>query len=100
MGPRVTRRILSSIGIPVAGMMLPPRISWNKLFSYGEVVCFFSAWAVGLLIALSAGQSPDEHGTARQFASVAEIPGVQATLRKQEDRSQRTEVRIRSSEVR
>jgi hypothetical protein len=88
----VTRRILSSIGIPVAGMMLPPRINWNKLFSYGEVVCFFSAWAVGLLIALSVDQSTDAGTAARQFASASDIPGVQATLQK-DTRTARTETR-------
>lgn len=77
----MTGRKLLSIGIPVAGMMLPPRINWQKLFSYGEVVCFFSAWAVGLLIALSAGRATDERPATRRFASVSDVPGVQATLR-------------------
>jgi hypothetical protein len=63
-------------------MMLPPRTNWQKLFSYGEVVCFFSAWAIGLLIVLSAKQSNDDRPAARRFASASDVPGVQATLQK------------------
>jgi hypothetical protein len=63
-------------------MMLPPRTNWQKLFSYGEVVCFFSAWAIGLLIVLSANQSSDDRTAARRFASASDVPGVQATLQK------------------
>jgi hypothetical protein len=67
----------------VAGMMLPPRMNWQQLFSYGEVVCFFSAWAVGLVMAITAGQTTDDHAAAaRRFASATEVPGVQATLQK------------------
>jgi len=86
--------------IPVAGMMLPPRINWNKLFSYGEVVCFFSAWAVGLLIALSANHSTDDRATPRRFASASDAPGIQATLHKQEDKGPRTGARGQGSGIR
>ena len=34
------------------GTTLIIRWNWQKLFSYGEVVCFVSAWAIGLLVAL------------------------------------------------
>lgn len=61
-------------------MRLPARINWQKLFSYGEVVCFCSAWAVGLLIALSADQSTSERTSAGSIASASDVPGVQATL--------------------
>jgi hypothetical protein len=66
-------------------MMLPfrsNRWNWQKLSSYGEVACFVSAWAVGLLMAL--GEQPKHAGptVARTFAVSSEIHGVQATLLK------------------
>jgi hypothetical protein len=57
------------------------RWDWQKLFSYGEVVCFISAWAIGLAIALE-GQRPDEDRTAtRTFAATSDSLGIQAALR-------------------
>jgi len=52
--------------------------SWQKLFSYGEVVCFVSAWAAGLLIALQGQQSTNERVSTRSFASASETLGIQA----------------------
>jgi hypothetical protein len=72
-------------------------MNWQKLFSYGEVVCFCSAWAVGLLMALSSDRSADER-TSTSFASATDVPGVQATLYRLEttaDRSQRSGPRSR-----
>ncbi len=64
------------------GTMLTSRWSWEKLFSYGEVVCFVSAWAVGLLIAME-GQQPATGRTAtRTFAATSDSLGIQAMLRK------------------
>ena len=62
--------------------MLPTRINWQKLFSYGEIVCFFSAWAVGLLVALASDRPTSDRTTARSFASTNDVVGVQATLQK------------------
>jgi hypothetical protein len=60
------------------GSMLIARWDWQKLFSYGEVVCFVSAWAIGILIALE-GQRPNEDRTAtRSFASTSDSLGIQA----------------------
>jgi hypothetical protein len=60
--------------------MLSIRWSWQRLFSYGEVACFISAWAVGLLIAMQ-GQGPDrDRMAARAFASSSDALGIQATL--------------------
>jgi len=50
-----------------------------KLLSYGEVVCFASAWAVALLMAMSAERASDVQ-TARTFAVTADVSGMQATL--------------------
>ena len=60
--------------------MLSIRWSWQKLFSYGEVVCFVSAWAVGLIIAMQ-GQGPDhDRMSVRTFAARSDTLGIQATL--------------------
>jgi hypothetical protein len=56
--------------------------NWQKLFSYGEVVCFVSAWAVGLLVALQSQRPNQDHTTARTFATARDTFGVQATLRR------------------
>lgn len=64
------------------GTTLSTHWNWQKLFSYGEVVCFVSAWAVGLLIAVQ-GQRPDgDRLTTRSFAAVSDTLGIQATLRR------------------
>jgi hypothetical protein len=60
--------------------MLSMRWNWQKLFSYVEVVCFVSAWAVGLLVAAQ-GQRPDDRRVAtRSFAATSDVFGIQATL--------------------
>jgi hypothetical protein len=64
------------------GTTVSTRWNWQKLFSYGEVVCFVSAWAVGLLIAIEQAQRPNqETAAARTFASASDSLGVQAKLR-------------------
>jgi hypothetical protein len=62
------------------GTTLIIRWNWQKLFSYGEVVCFVSAWAIGLLIALQNQRGTTEHPNARSLASAADTLGIQATL--------------------
>jgi hypothetical protein len=57
------------------------RWTWQKLFSYGEVVCFVTAWAVGLLVARDQERLVDQRAATRTFATTAE-PGVQAALRR------------------
>ena len=55
-------------------------MNWPKLFSYGEVICFVSAWAVTLLMAVSAQRPADDRAVTRTFAISTDITGMQATL--------------------
>ena len=55
------------------------RTNWHKLFSYVEVICFVSAWAVSLFLALSAGRSTDDRAASRSFAVTTDVLGIQAT---------------------
>lgn len=66
----------------MTSMMLPIRWNWQKLFSYGEVICFISAWAVGLLVAVGSQRAVDSRVATRSLASPADMPGIQATLSK------------------
>jgi hypothetical protein len=59
--------------------MLWTRWNWRKLFSYGEVICFVSAWALSLLLAGSAERAPRNDANT-QFAATAEVTGMQAQL--------------------
>ncbi|HEX2476653.1 MAG TPA: hypothetical protein VHK01_18010 [Lacipirellulaceae bacterium] len=60
--------------------MLSFHWNWQKLFSYAEVVCFVSAWAIGLLIA-GEGQRPDtERRATRSFAAAPDSLGIQAKV--------------------
>jgi hypothetical protein len=63
------------------GTTLSSHWNWQRLFSYGEVICFVSAWAVGLLIAMQGQQASDERPSARAFASSADTLGIQAKFR-------------------
>ena len=56
------------------------RWNWQKLFSYGEVVCFVSAWAIGLLVALQNQRTNPEHPNGHSLASATDTLGIQATL--------------------
>jgi hypothetical protein len=56
------------------------RWNWQKLFSYGEVVCFVSAWAIGLLVAVQGQRAESERTTSRTFAATSDSLGIQATL--------------------
>ncbi len=62
------------------GTTLSTHWNWQKLFSYGEVVCFVSAWAVGLLIAMQGQQPNNDRLTTRSFASATDSLGIQANL--------------------
>jgi len=55
------------------------RWSWQKLFSYGEVVCFISAWAVGLLVAMQ-GERNSEQPSPHTFASATDAFARQPNL--------------------
>jgi hypothetical protein len=61
---------------------IPIRWNWQKLFSYGEVICFVSAWAVGLLVAMQNQRPNQEKPATRTFASASDTLGIQATLRR------------------
>ncbi|MEX2315912.1 MAG: hypothetical protein WD669_02100 [Pirellulales bacterium] len=63
-------------------MMLSMRWKWQLLFSYGEVICFVTAWAVGLLVARDQGRLVDQRTAVRTFATTTELPGAQAALRR------------------
>jgi hypothetical protein len=56
------------------------RMNWQKLFSYGEVICFVSAWLVTLLMAYTADRTPTEREQSRSFAITTDISDIQATL--------------------
>ncbi len=63
------------------GTTVSTRWNWQKLFSYGEVVCFVSAWAVGMLLAMQGQQASNDAPATRSFASASDSLGVQAKLR-------------------
>ena len=66
----------------MTGTTLSIRWNWQRLFSYGEVVCFVSAWAIGLLLAVQ-GQGPDQdRSSTRTFAASSDSLGIQAHLRR------------------
>lgn len=60
-----------------------PRWDWQKLFSYGEVVCFVSAWAIGLIVALESQRATPERPDAQALASATDTLGIQANLTRQ-----------------
>jgi hypothetical protein len=60
--------------------MLSIHWNWQKLFSYGEVFCFASAWAVGLLIAMQERLPDQDNVVMRSFATAADELGAQARL--------------------
>jgi hypothetical protein len=62
------------------GTTLFIRWNWQKLFSYGEVVCFVSAWAIGLLVALENQHENQDQPNAQTFAAATDTLGIQATL--------------------
>ncbi len=64
------------------GGLFSTRWNWQKLFSYGEVVCFVSAWAIGLLIAAQAQKPDSDRPVSRSFASASDTLGIQAQLRR------------------
>jgi hypothetical protein len=62
------------------GATYPSYWNWRKLFSYGEVVCFVSAWVVGLLVAIQGQQANGDRTTIRSFAAANDTLGIQANL--------------------
>jgi len=62
------------------GTMLIPRWRWEKLLSYGEVVCFVTAWAVGLLLAADGRRPAMDPSASRSMAATSESLGIQAKL--------------------
>jgi hypothetical protein len=66
----------------IVSRIVVARWNWQKLFSYGEVFCFVSAWAIGLLVAVQE-QRPDPSRVATAtFAATSDLLGIQATLNK------------------
>jgi hypothetical protein len=63
------------------GTTLTIRWNWQKLFSYAEVVCFVSAWAIGLIVAMQSQRTNADNSSSRTFASTTDALGVQAKLR-------------------
>jgi hypothetical protein len=59
--------------------MLSIRWDWQKLVSYGEVLCFVFAWAVGVLLALSAERPENNRVATHRFAAASDSLGVQAS---------------------
>jgi hypothetical protein len=66
--------------VTMNGTTLIIRWNWQKLFSYGEVVCFVSAWAIGLLVVLESQRATPEHPNSQSLASATDTLGIQATL--------------------
>jgi len=64
----------------MSGTTFSIRWNWHKLFSYGEVVCFVSAWAIGLLIAVQGHRANDDRSATRTFAAAGDQLGIQAQL--------------------
>jgi hypothetical protein len=64
------------------GSMLTVRWDWQKLFSYGEVVCFVSAWAIGILIALEGQRPGQDRSATRSFAATSDSLSIQAKLQR------------------
>jgi hypothetical protein len=64
----------------MSGMMLPLRLNWQQFFSYGEVVCFMSAWAVGLIVAMQDKPNDSQRLATRTIAASADTLGIQAKL--------------------
>jgi hypothetical protein len=58
--------------------MLRTRWNWRTLFNYGEVMCFASAWAVALMMALSAQRPVDDRAATHSFAISTDDSGMQA----------------------
>lgn len=58
--------------------MLRKRWNWHKLFNYGEVICFASAWLVALMMALSAERPANDRAEMRIFAISTDLSGMQA----------------------
>jgi hypothetical protein len=64
----------------MTGTTLTFRWNWQTLFSYGEVVCFVSAWAIGLLLALDGQRAEHERTATQSFAATSDSLGIQARL--------------------
>ena len=54
--------------------------NWQKLLSYGEVLCFVSAWTVGLVIAMQGQRTNNDRPPMRTFASATDTLGFHAAL--------------------
>lgn len=63
-------------------MMQSFRWNWQKVFSYGEVVCFVSAWAIGLVIAVQGQRTSSDRIARPDFTTTPDVFGMQATLRR------------------
>jgi cation transporter-like permease len=64
----------------IVSKMLSTRCNWQKLFSYGEVICFVSAWAIGLVIAMQEQRPDPDRVATGTFAAASDVFGIQATL--------------------
>ena len=60
--------------------MVSARWNWQKLFSYGEVICFVSAWAIGLIFAMQEPRPKGDRAGTATFAAASDLLGIQATL--------------------
>jgi hypothetical protein len=58
----------------------PSYWNWRRLFSYGEVVCFVSAWIVGILVAIESQRATTSRPPVRNFAATNDTLGIQANL--------------------
>jgi len=63
----------------MSSTMLTIRWDWQKLVSYGEVLCFVSAWAIGVMLALSSQRPEGGRVATHRFAAASDSLGVQAS---------------------
>src|SRR5262245_8885922 len=70
----------SLLSFAVKSTMLSTRWNWQKLFSYAEVICFVSAWAIGILVAVQEQRPNPTRATIARFTATSDALGIQATL--------------------
>jgi hypothetical protein len=79
--PGTNQAVRFLLRVAVISTMLSTRWNWQKLFSYGEVICFVSAWAIGILVAMQEQRPDPTRAAIVRFSAASDTLGIQATLR-------------------
>jgi hypothetical protein len=58
------------------GTIFSTHWKWQKVFSYGEVICFVTAWAIGLVVARDRSPSVERPAAVRSIAATSDQPDV------------------------